>query len=366
MPRKTRNTLVVSALAAVALVAGLLAAAGVASSSPSLPAVRPDRLLASVVRSLEGPVSISGHVATHVDVGLPQLPDEGPEASTGPATLLSSITGDHTLRVWESPGGVRITEVLPFGERSIVLSPSGAWAWDSGSYRAYRLASLHPKRGTSDREPAGGEANEPAALLDPLALARRALAGAAPSTSVTVGATDRVAGRDAYTLVVTPRSPGTLVGRVEVAVDAQRRLPLGVAVFARGASKPALSATFTSVGFGPVDHALFRFIPPSGARVVTVPELLAGAGPGAMEYGGFPGGLGDVRVFGRDWTTVVAIRIHALPSNLGRSAGVDVRSFLPFSGPLLSVRIASRGDHDWVIYGAVPQAALAAVERELT
>ena len=45
--------------------------------------------------------------------------------------------------------------------------------------------------------------------------------------------------------------------------------------------------------------------------------------------------------------------------------GVDPLSFLPFSGPLFSVRLAVRGDHAWVLAGAVPQSALERASAEL-
>src|SRR2546426_227734 len=57
-------------------------------------------------------------------------------------------------------------------------------------------------------------------LADPLTLARRALRAITPTTSVTVEPDARVAGRPAYALVLRPRTPSTLVGRVEVDIDA--------------------------------------------------------------------------------------------------------------------------------------------------
>ena len=73
-------------------------------------------------------------------------------------------------------------------------------------------------------------------LADPLTLARRALAAASPTTSVGMGTAVRVAGRAAYVLVLTPKDATTLVGRVEVAVDATTHVPLATAVFAKGAA----------------------------------------------------------------------------------------------------------------------------------
>jgi hypothetical protein len=215
--------------------------------------------------------------------------------------------------------------------------------------------------------------------LDPLALAQRGLAALSPSTAVAVSGAARVAGRDCYVLTLTPHSPDTLIGRVEVSIDAERRLPLRTAAFARGAGKPALSVGFTSVSFDPVDPSIYRFSPPPGAKVVPAPASPAHAGwsgpPGqtgepavgsAGQYGGGPGALGAIRTFGHDWATVVAVRIPMLPQALGAAGGLDLHSFLPFTGPLFSVRLVQRGDHDWLVYGFVPQSALAAVDGQLT
>src|SRR5439155_18457066 len=92
-----------------------------------------------------------------------------------------------------------------------------------------------------------------------------------------VGGTARVAGRAAYVLVVEPRTSATLVGRIEVSIDAESHLPLRVAVFARGAGAPAISAGFTAVGFGPIPPRTFAFSPPPGATVLPASAALRGA-----------------------------------------------------------------------------------------
>jgi hypothetical protein len=204
-----------------------------------------------------------------------------------------------------------------------------------------------------------------AQLLDPLELARRSLQAIGPTTRVLLGESHRVAGRDAYRLVLVPRSVETLVGRIEISVDAQRRVPLGVAVFAKEADSPALSVAFSSVSFDPIDPATFRFAPPNGSTVREV-------SPVSGKHGGPPGprsdavpavtdGTEQIRLFGRGWETVVAIRLPARPPDDLE----ELRVLLPISGSLFSVRLAERPLGDWLLVGAVPQARLASLEREL-
>jgi len=200
-------------------------------------------------------------------------------------------------------------------------------------------------------------------MLDPLQVARQGLAAISPTTRITLGPNARVAGRAVYVLRIEPRTAQTLVGRIEVGIDAETRLPLRVAMFARGAGTPALSLGFTSVGFGSVDPAVYRFIPPAGAAVHQIRAPGFPFPEGRPDTTGSDQGTGEyVRTFGRGWATVLAYRIPRLPTD---AAGVDVRSLLPFSGPLFSAGLAERGDHAWLLIGAVPQSRLAAVEPQL-
>jgi hypothetical protein len=345
--------------AAALVAAGLVSAALVvlraqASPAPDLPAIAPDRLVASVLQALVDRPPISGKVDAFLDLGLPSLPDSGfgSEISSA-AGLLAQINGPHHLRVWRSADGLRITDILPRSERALFVSQTEAWAWDFGAFTAYRL----PFSGSARHDNTPGEA---AGMLEPLELARRALLAASPSTSITVAGTGRVAGRPAYVLAVDPRSQTTLVRRVEIDVDAERRLPLRTAVFVRDRTSAPLWTAFTSVSFAPIDPDVYRFNAPPGARVVT-----AGGGqgesPSTEEYGR-PDGL---RHFGAGWGSVVAVRVPNRQEMTAEAGGLDLTSFLPLSGPVLSVRLVERADHAWLVYGLVPQQALAAVEPEL-
>ena len=90
------------------------------------------------------------------------------------------------------------------------------------------------------------------------------------STRVSVDRTATVAGQAAYQLVLSPRSSGSLVGRVNIAIDASNNVPLRVQVFARGASAPAFQVGYTAVSFVRPAAANFTFAPPAGAKVKTV------------------------------------------------------------------------------------------------
>jgi hypothetical protein len=332
-------------------VGALVAIRAQASPDPALPAVAPDRLVASVLQALAERGPISGKVDAFVDLGLPSLPDSGPASEIRSAAgLLSEISGSHHLRIWRSAGGLRVAEILPRSERALFVTPTQAWAWDFATFTAYRL----PVDERDDRP----DTSAPARMLDPLELARRALEAASPTTAVSVADTARVAGRAAYVLAVEPRSAATLVRRIEVDVDAEHRLPLRVAVFARGRTTASAWTAFTSVSFDAVDPSTYRFTPPPGAKVVDVGNQRGGEAHG--EYAAPDG----ARVFGTGWDSIVALRLPRSETS-EEGSGLDLSSFLPMSGPLLSIRLVERGDHAWLVYGLVPQSALAAVEPKL-
>ena len=75
----------------------------------------------------------------------------------------------------------------------------------------------------------------------------------------------------------------------------------------------------------------------------------------------------DVRTFGSGWAAIVAVRAPTLQqlAQATAGAGVNVPSLLPFSGPLFSIALVPRGDHAWLMFGAVPQSALQRASADL-
>ena len=88
-----------------------------------------------------------------------------------------------------------------------------------------------------------------------------------------------VAGQPAYQLVLAPKSAGSLIGRVNIAIDAARNVPLRVQVFARGAKTPAFQVGYTSIAFVRPAAANFSFTPPKGATVKVVSPPAEARGP---------------------------------------------------------------------------------------
>lgn len=345
MSRVARSrSLILGAVAGLVLALGVGLSVGRAAPSPELPSVPPDELLASAIRAAGSATPLSGTVTTHVDLGLPQLPGGMGDAADPVGVLLA----DQTFRVWRSPDGIRVAQILPFAERDVVMNATDAWLWDSQRFAAWHMTT--PSKG-------GGEEHGVRSPGDLEALIATALREIRPYADVSIGEPTVVAGHNAYTIVLEPTSTETLVGRIELAIDAETRLPLRIQVEPSGSTEDVLQAGFTSLDLGPVDPAMFSFVPPEGA---TVKEVAAPEHPGTGKDRAdaeTAAGMPEVRTFGDGFGLVLAVRVREIPK--------DARPLFPYAGPLGSASLVDRGDHAWVVVGLVPPEALARVEPNL-
>jgi outer membrane lipoprotein-sorting protein len=86
-----------------------------------------------------------------------------------------------------------------------------------------------------------------------------------------VGPTPRnVAGQPAYKIRISPRHDGGLLGDVQLAWDAARGVPLGIAIYSNSSKTPVLELKATSISYGAVSAKVFKIKPPAGAHVVQI------------------------------------------------------------------------------------------------
>ncbi len=330
-PRRARWAVPLGAVAVVGMVAAGSVLAG-AQAAPALPARTPAQLIAAIAANKSVPAALSGTIVTNAALGLPDLPGTG-----GPASIPSLLTGSHTFQVWYGgPGRLRIAVPVSLGETDLRADGRQVWLWDSQTNTATHLlppgGPRLPALGRAGTSSPGGSffspnkanrtsspsqayhstlsvttsqamaisaAGSQDAAPTPQAVARSVLAMLGPTTTVSVQSNVMIAGQAAYQLVLAPKNPGSLIGRVSIAVDAGRYLPLRVQVFARGAASPAYQIGFTSISFARPAASNFTFTPPPGAKVKTA-RLPAGpfgggpfgAGPFGARPGGFPRGIG--------------------------------------------------------------------------
>lgn len=210
------------------------------------------------------------------NLALPALPDDLPGTSANTAAALSAfdlISSDHSGRVFlGEEDQARVQLFGDFGERDLITDGSQAWLYDSADDVV-----AHVSGGTDSRAPSPS--------LAPEEMADRAIAAVEPSTRLSVRENVVVAGRTAYELVLDPRTDGTLVDEVSIAVDGETGIPLRVAVTPHEAQGPAIEVAYTDLELKTPDPGRFTFSPPPGATVQQIeppqqhaPQPRAGAG----------------------------------------------------------------------------------------
>jgi len=350
-------------IAAVGIAIGGTAVAGQlsASADTTLPPRSAAQLLVDVqtARVSAG----SGTVVEKADLGLPQLPVAGGSGSSDLAALLS---GNHTLRVWYAgPSKVRAALLGTLGESDVIRNGSDLWIWSSDKNSATHR--VLPNDGVGEKSPTindlGGLAGS---NLTPQQAADQALAAVDRTTSISTDPAARVAGRDAYELVLAPKGPGSLVKEIRIAVDAVQHVPLRVQVFARNSGTPSVEVGFTQISFTRPADSQFRFAPPPGAKITgaSTPSTSSSTAAKAKDEAG-----SAVRnIAGTGWTAVIqeklpvpADQLAAKDEQLGQALHTLPRVSGSWgSGRLLSSKLFSLlvTDDGRVLAGAVPPGEL--------
>ncbi|WP_434450675.1 LolA family protein [Lentzea sp. E54] len=326
----------------------LLAMPAGAGQPPSLPDVSAESLVEQVMTAEPG--AFGGTVEVDNKLGLPAI-SEIPQLADG----------KHSARVWTDGNG-KLRLALPNGqsEQTIVDDGTTTWSWNSADNEVTK--SEHK----ADNEPE----QRPEKAVDPATAAKDIVSQTKEFSEISVDGTARVANRAAYELVLTPKaSEKTLVREVRIAVDAELKMPLRVAVLTNGTAEPAGTVGFREINVGPQDPALFTFTPPANAKVTT-PEAKERESREQMpEAGGLEQALQgeDPQIFGTGWDTVIGSKIPAeamtqvpaeaqgLVDRFTKKVSGDWGSGKIFTTKVATILIADDGR---VVAGAVPEQVL--------
>jgi outer membrane lipoprotein-sorting protein len=193
------------------------------------------------------------------------------------SALMSGASG----RLWlTNDGRGRLELQSDAGDAQIVWDKTKVSVFDASSNTVYRFA-LPVKSDKTDT--AKGAPPTVAEIQDVLSkLAEHATVSGAEPTDV--------AGHATYTVSVSPKHDGGLLGSFQLAWDAARGVPLRAAIYAQGSSSPVLELKATHISYGPVASSDVDVSPPGTAKVV---DLLSGT------WHAYPGGP-DQHVTGID------------------------------------------------------------------
>ena len=193
----------------------------------------------------------------------------------------------------------------------------------------------------------------------------QALADLDETTEVTVGTDARVAGRDVYELVLTPRTADTLVGEVRFAIDGENGVALAASVTARGAAEPAFQTGFTQVDFSAPDPAVFAFTPGDDITVTEKDVALPTGAPERRRRRRMPHAP---VVYGEGWSAVVELPTRPRGGRADVFSGLDPEQLAMLESVTTAVdggRVLQTSlvtvlitDDGRVLAGAVPAARL--------
>ncbi|WKX71948.1 DUF2092 domain-containing protein [Streptomyces sp. XD-27] len=291
------------------------------SGDPDLPKISAEELIGKIAAS--DTEQLSGTVKISTDLGLPSLPsglslggeDGGDGASASPESKLTELaSGTHTLRfAVDGPDRQRVSIIEDAAEYSLIHNGDEVWAYDSAANAVYHAQA--PKG--ADKGAKGKPAPElPKDLRDatPQELAKQALAAVDDSTEVTVDGTAKVAGQDAYQLLIKPKQGGSTIGSVRIAVDADTGVPLKFTLSPKGGGKAAVEIGFTKVDFGKPAADRFAFTPPKGAKVTEqrdvereAEEFADGQGLTKRAETDRPADLSGLNLIGEGWGSIARL-----------------------------------------------------------
>ena len=188
-------------------------------------------------------------------------------ALTGQAgsALMTGATG----RLWASAKGGRLELQSDAGDVQVTWNDTKVTVYDASSNTAY-VADL-PKQ----TKPDTGTSTPPT-----LADITTFLTDLGKHWTVSGAEPTNTAGQPSYTVRISPSHDGGLLGSAELAWDAVHGVPLRVAVYAQGASAPALALEATDISFGAVSDSNIDVTPPAGAKVVDVSTQSGTSGSG--------------------------------------------------------------------------------------
>jgi outer membrane lipoprotein-sorting protein len=361
--------------AAIVALGASLAAIAIAAGSGPTPPPKPlaqaihDALAAPPLDGVQARVKFSDRLFEGAELA---GGGEGSPLSSSP--LISGASG----RLWIAKDGrARLELQADRGDTQVIYDGKTVELYDAASNTLYRYAI--PQH-AGDGAEATTHADEPPSL----AKIEEALAHASEHANLSGATPSDVAGQAAYTLRVSPKETGSLIGGAELSWDAIHGVPLRAAVYSSKSSTAVLELTATDITYGPVPPSVFDFTPPPGTTVKQLGESSAGnqsrthgastPRPGSRHTSRAGSSQTKLRTHGRGITAITVIEspVHAngresssvLPSSLPK-VKIGATSATELATALGTVLSFERNGVRYVLLGALPAAPVEALARGL-
>ena len=250
----TRRLLAMVAVLVAAIAVGTAIAVAATSPGPvpspaSLAQAIHSALAAPRVTALSARISFTNHLIDSTDL------------QGGSNPILTGASG----RLWLAGDRLRLELQGDNGDAQVVVDNRSFWVYDPSSNTVYE-GNLPAQTGAQHKSAGQGAGN----ALPTVAQVQSELNSLMQHLDVSRARPSDVAGRATYTVQVSPKQSGGLLGDVQLAWDALRGVPLRIAVYARGDRTPVLELKATSISYAAVSASDFAINPPSGAKVVQI------------------------------------------------------------------------------------------------
>jgi outer membrane lipoprotein-sorting protein len=250
-----------------------------ASALGSAPTPKPKRLAAAVHDALNAPsvegfsanVKLTNHLLEGVNLATGSSNGAGQLASS---PLLSGATG----RLWiANDGRVRLELQAEKGDSQLYYDGHTVSLYDAASNTLYHYVVPSGGAGWTSYAPLSKSSQAPGTTApddhEPPSVAKieEAISKLTQHANVSGATPSDVAGQPTYTVRVSPKEGGSLIGGAELSWDANNGTPLRAAIYSSTSSSPVIELAATDeVSYGPVASSVFEFKPPAGAKVQEV------------------------------------------------------------------------------------------------
>ncbi len=371
------NRLLALCALAVALGVSATALASTLGSGP-VPPAKPlaqavhDALAGSSGEQVQG-VSARIQLTNHLLEGASLAAGDG---SAGGSLASSPLLSGASGRLWLSKDGHARIELQAEGGDTEIL-------YDGHTLSLYDAATSTLYRYTPPAHEAGSTAGSGASSWDvsstsghsaheapTVAKIEEAIAKLSKHANVSGATPTDVGGQPAYTVRVSPKEAGSLLGAAELSFDANNGAPLRAAVYATGKSSPVIELAATQISYGPVSDSVFAFTPPAGTKIEDIAPSDGSTSTSTSHSGGKP----KLTTHGKGLSTIAVVEDKT--SSTGATKGGEPLSGLPQVsidgtsaselrtdlGTLLSFE---RGGVRYVLAGAVAPSAIEEIARGL-
>jgi outer membrane lipoprotein-sorting protein len=328
-----------------------------------------DALTAPRVSGVSARIQFTDHLLEGAN--LASSGGEGGNLASNP--LVAGATG----RLWiSSDGRARLELQSEKGDTQILYDGQNVSMYDASTNTLYRYV---PPAGsdTTIHPPPASEcpptcSSSPSHEAPTVAKIEEALAKASTHADISGATPTDVAGQAAYTVRVSPRENGGLIGGAELSWDATTGVPLRAAIYSTTSSAPVVELATTEISYGPVESSTLDFTPPVNAKIeeVTLPTR-HGSGSSAPSDGGekpklstYGKGLGAIALLespvkpGAKETT--SSQLESLPK-----VNIDGTSASELPTPLGTLLTFERAGVRYLLAGSVTPASIEAFARGL-